>query len=202
MAKRDTVKQRLEYWLEELVDWREILPADEYRARYRRKIADCRDWKPVDRAAQYFGLDPADPTDLKVLLRLLAHVVFGEPKKRGRKKGSDKWGGERYFTLGARLHELETKAGSRLSDSQAARKLVEDYTEYGREWTTLRQRLPKARLEFALANIDVDAELLAAIKKAEGYGQEGGKEEVLGRTAAATRPHTAELMRALFPRRK
>jgi hypothetical protein len=149
MAKRDQVKERLEFWREEFNDWRELRPT-EFKT-WKQGIVEggC---KPMNRAAEYFGLDPADPTDSAVLLRILVDVVFGEPKKQGRKKGSGKWSTRKpYFRLGRRLHDLQAKRKSPMSDSEAARRLIELYPdEYGRDqWVTLRQRLPKAREVFA-----------------------------------------------------
>jgi hypothetical protein len=152
MAKRDKVAERLEEVLETLDDHRECLSPERFKAWCHYQYAEPAEWKPEERAAKYFGLDPADPTDSKVLLRLLAYVVFPKPKKQGRKKGGNKWNVERFVTLGSRLHDLETKARRRFSDSAAAKELLKLYPEYGsnRQWLTLRQWLPEARERFAL----------------------------------------------------
>ena len=56
------------------------------------------------KAAEYFRLDPKNPTERERLLYKLADVVFGPDGKRGRPKGSNtSWGNT---PRGNRLHIL------------------------------------------------------------------------------------------------
>src|SRR5262249_4550431 len=149
MSKRDQVKKRLEQIRKSLDRARQS--PDEMK-KWRRQFLGRPDWKPMERAAAYFGLDPSDESDRTVLLRALTYVLFPKSKK-GRPKGSDYWNPKRLFKLGSLLYELERKSGP-LSDSDAARKLIKKHPEYGigDQWVSLRQRLPEARGVFLLYN--------------------------------------------------
>jgi hypothetical protein len=147
--RRNLVKERLKYHKERFDDWREKLSAEQFRSQLE-EIAEGPPSPALRRAAEFFGLDSTDPVDSGVLLDVLADAAFYESKK-GRKKGSNQWTTERLLTLGFRLHELEKAAGSRISYSEAAKKIKNDYSDYKylRE-RVIRERLPDAREVFEL----------------------------------------------------
>jgi hypothetical protein len=151
MAKRDRVKQRLEYWREHL-DSGFPHPSDSRLAalpdrliKYLRFTGGGADPGSLKRAAEYFGLNPAHKDESDVLLRILADVVFAKPAK-GRPTGST-WDEDRLSKLGHHLHDLEKRLG-RLSDTEAAKELVKMRDYKNQKWESLRQRLPAARDEF------------------------------------------------------
>jgi hypothetical protein len=151
MAKRDRVKQRLEYWRERLdsgfphpSDSRLAALPDELIKYFRFKGGGA-DPGSLKRAAEYFGLNPEDKNQSDMLLHILADVVFAKPAK-GRPTGST-WDEDRLSELGQHLHNLEKRVG-RLSDTEAAKKLVKVRDYKNQKWESLRQRLPAARDAF------------------------------------------------------
>ena len=52
-------------------------------------------------AADCFQLDPAKPLHQRILLLILAHVVFGKGRRRGRVKESKNWTTLRWHQLAA-----------------------------------------------------------------------------------------------------
>jgi hypothetical protein len=66
-----------------------------------------------------FRLDPANPLHQRILLLILAHVVFGAGRKRGRAKDSKNWTDIKYYYLAALYIEIKSKQ-PKLSDSKIA----------------------------------------------------------------------------------
>ena len=66
-----------------------------------------------------FRLDPANPLHQRILLLILAHVVFGVGRKRGRAKDSKNWTDIKYHHLAALYIEIKSKQ-PKLSDSKIA----------------------------------------------------------------------------------
>ena len=105
---------------------------------------------PLKKAAYAFELDPKDPHDAAILLRILAQLVFSHGK-RGRPRATLKWTPPREDKLGHHLYLLrQEKPGIKLTAAAKAMKLrwpkeYADSTE-----TTLRQRMHAAyqRLEY------------------------------------------------------
>src|SRR5262245_32075736 len=130
MAKRDRVKDRLEFYL------RDVWACRGCPERWRTAIMDPGSLK---RAAEYFDLNHEGTADLIALAHILADVVFGKPE-RGRPKD----GGDRLLKLGLHLHYLQQRVG-RLDDTAAAKALVETRDYKAQQWESLRKKLPAAR---------------------------------------------------------
>jgi hypothetical protein len=56
-----------------------------------------------------FRLDPENPLQQRLLLLILAHVVFGKPRKRGRAKDSKAWTTLKNHQLAALYLDLKGK---------------------------------------------------------------------------------------------
>jgi hypothetical protein len=93
-------------------------------------------------AFKQLDLDAKKPAHRELLLAILADIVFGPPKRAGRRRGSAPW--EAKLLPLALLHaELIAKEGP-VSDSQAAREISANHKEY-QSAETIRRHLPKAR---------------------------------------------------------
>jgi hypothetical protein len=66
-----------------------------------------------------FRLDPTNRLHQRILLLILAHVVFGKGRKRGRAKDSKNWTTIKYHRLAALYIEIKSKQ-PKLSDSKIA----------------------------------------------------------------------------------
>jgi hypothetical protein len=138
--KKDAM-QRLAEWRTGLRYWRST---DRSMEAYRRFAVERTD--ALSRACKYFELDPDNPKDAGVLLRVLAEVVF-EVKESKRPKGTMKWGGGRLFQLFIHWAILVERGKRKLSDSRAAVEIRKRYpAEYAHiDAKSLRKRLPVAR---------------------------------------------------------
>lgn len=140
----DGIKDRLVRQREWFDDYRELLPAAEFKAKYSAWANSA--GPALKRAGDYFGLDPSIQLDATVLLRVLAHAVFGEIKK-GRKKGTNNWSSAKYLRLGGQFEELK-KAHPSIRDNKAAEKICDSYRGEYASAELVRRRLPRARLLF------------------------------------------------------
>jgi hypothetical protein len=75
-----------------------------------------------------FRLDPANPLHQRILLLILAHVVFGVGRKRGRAKDSKNWTDIKYYYLAALYIEIKSKQ-PKLSDSKIAEVIAKMWRE-------------------------------------------------------------------------
>ena len=75
-----------------------------------------------------FRLDPANPLHQRILLLILAHVVFGVGRKRGRAKDSKNWTNIKYHRLAALYIEIKSKQ-PKLSDSKIAEVIAKRWRE-------------------------------------------------------------------------
>jgi hypothetical protein len=75
-----------------------------------------------------FRLDPANPLHGRILLLILAHVVFGVGGKRGRAKDSKNWTNLKYHRLAALYIEIKSKQPE-LSDSKIAEVIAKRWRE-------------------------------------------------------------------------
>jgi hypothetical protein len=57
----------------------------------------------LDAAAQFFGLDLSDSRERDLLLRLFAEAIFGRGR-RGRRKDSKSWNGDKLIDLALCRH--------------------------------------------------------------------------------------------------
>jgi hypothetical protein len=98
----------------------------------------------LKKAAAAFGLDPKDPHDAAILLRILAQLVFSDGK-RGRPPNTSKWIHPREYDLGYHFHLLrQEKPRIKLTAAAKAIKLrwPKEYADSSE--TTLRQRMRAA----------------------------------------------------------
>jgi hypothetical protein len=70
-----------------------------------------------------FRLDPENPLQQRLLLLILAHVVFGKPRKRGRAKDSKAWTTLKNHQLAALYLDLKGKQ-PQLSDNKLAEQIA------------------------------------------------------------------------------
>jgi hypothetical protein len=107
-------------------------------------------------AAKQFDLDLANPIERAVLLRVLADLLFGPRRKKGRPLHSKKWTGTRLSQLARDCEEVK-KDRPKLSDAKAAiiikKRHPERYEDTSSEM--MRQRLPEA-LAKGLEDTDPD----------------------------------------------
>ena len=75
-----------------------------------------------------FRLDPANPLHQRILLSILAHVVFGVSRKRGRAKDSKNWTNIKFHRLAALYIEIKSKQ-PKLSDSKIAEVIAKRWRE-------------------------------------------------------------------------
>src|SRR5262245_59550848 len=160
MAKRDQVKNRLEYYQREKFFLQEARACPE---RWRESVQDpawrkklIADPSSLKRAAEYYGLNSEDTADLTALVLILADVVFGKWAEPGRPRGD----GDALLRLGLYLYDLEKQTG-RLSDTAAAKRLCEMPGYRGPVWESLRKQLPAARRKVE----EVRAEFRVPIEK-------------------------------------
>jgi hypothetical protein len=108
-----------------------------------------REPKSVAAAAQYLRLDPHDARQREALLYLLADVIFGQPAKKGRPKGSKpSWGSSRLLTLG-NIYDAMKYDNPKLSDTKIAELIKNKCPEFKHdEPEQIRQRLRPAHEEF------------------------------------------------------
>jgi hypothetical protein len=92
---------------------RAMLGRDYYGADVLKMACDCFQLRDG------FRLDPANPLHQRILLLILAHVVFGAGRKRGRAKDSKNWTDIKYYHLAALYIEIKSKQ-PKLSDSKIA----------------------------------------------------------------------------------
>jgi hypothetical protein len=92
---------------------RAMLGRDYYGADVLKMACDCFQLRDG------FRLDPANPLHQRILLLILAHVVFGVGRKRGRAKDSKNWTDIKYYHLAALYIEIKSKQ-PKLSDSKIA----------------------------------------------------------------------------------
>ena len=92
---------------------RAMLGRDYYGADVLKMACDCFQLRDG------FRLDPANPLHQRILLLILAHVVFGVGRKRGRAKDSKNWTDIKYHHLAALYIEIKSKQ-PKLSDSKIA----------------------------------------------------------------------------------
>ena len=100
----------------------------------------------LTKAAQFFGLDLANPVETAILLRLLAYLLFGPKRKKGRPLHSKKWTGRRLFQLALDCEEIK-KDRPKLSDAKAANIIKKQHPKRYEDTSSemMRQRLPEAR---------------------------------------------------------
>src|SRR5262245_26210004 len=137
-------KQRVQ---KELKGWRNHLElfrakrSEEYRA-YLAELAGGPAPRRLARAGEYFGLNPTDPIESAVLLRILSDVLF--PKK-GRRKGTKEWDTERLLFLAEQVKWLEAKH-PRWNDSRLAQEIHEKMSPgFYKSRHAVRQKLSTAR---------------------------------------------------------
>jgi hypothetical protein len=146
MADHEAIKKRKELWKSVLQTMHGNLP----RAGFSNLAAT--NTNQLKAAANYFDLDLENGTECAVLLRVLADIAFNK-KNPGRKKGSKSWPAARFFVLGYHENLLRQENPSLSGNERIAKKLKERYPDQFRHdsLTTLRQRLPAARREYARA---------------------------------------------------
>ena len=98
----------------------------------------------LQEAADAFNLDPDSEWHREILVRVLAHLMFGQGK-RGRPPMTLKWAPPREYDLGMHFNELKREKPN-IKYSQAAKLIKHRYRkEYADcSETTLRQRMPGA----------------------------------------------------------
>ena len=139
-----------------------------YRVDYNReydpekfKIFAKQNTRALLKAARQFNIDLANPIETAVLLRILALLLFGPERKKGRPLNSKKWNRLRLTQLAIDCEKIK-KDRPRLSDAKAAvvikRRYPERYEDTSSEM--MRQRLPQARGEIEKHRFEmgVDAE--------------------------------------------
>ena len=99
----------------------------------------------LERAAQFFGLNPLHETNLLLVAHLLAEIIFSKPR-RGRRWASKVWDGPRLHRLMVKYEWLKKKNPA-LNDTEAAEILsrYHEFKEYRRNPNTIRQKLPRVR---------------------------------------------------------
>jgi hypothetical protein len=70
-----------------------------------------------------FRLDPESPLQQRLLLLILAHVVFGRGRKRGRAKDSKNWTSLKWHQLAALYLEMRSEH-PKLSDNKIAERIA------------------------------------------------------------------------------
>ena len=101
---------------------RAMLGRDYYGADVLKMACDCFQLRDG------FRLDPANPLHQRILLLILAHVVFGVGRKRGRAKDSKNWTDIKYHRLAALYIEIKSKQ-PKLSDSKIAEVIASRWRE-------------------------------------------------------------------------
>jgi len=116
------------------------LPSDEYIG----GTLYC-DPTSLQRAAEFFGLNPTLESDLCLLALLLAEELFGK-RRRGPKSGNQAWDAKRFLEL-ARLYEEFKREWPRVSDTEIAEVIsrAPEFKEYRSNPDLIRKRLPEAK---------------------------------------------------------
>lgn len=135
MPKKDAATKRL-------AKWREIV--DALRHPFGLTNLDCEIVElpggigALRQASEYFGFDPENPSDNRLLLRILANVCF-PPRRR-----KNKWDEFAYVFL-ARCFEASSNQHEGISDNKAA--VLIQQSPFFRYPTpdAIRRRLPEAR---------------------------------------------------------
>jgi hypothetical protein len=111
----------------------------------------------LQRAAEAVGLDPHNEWHCEILVRILAHLMFGEGK-RGRPKHTTKWDAQRGFDLGHHFHLVQQER-PKIKFSEAAKAIKLRWPEVyaGCSEMTLRQRVHDAYLWFKDMKEEMDA---------------------------------------------
>jgi hypothetical protein len=106
--------------------------------------------KSLQKAFAFFELDAARPNHHELLIVALADACFGR-EKVGRPKGSLRWTPAALFTLALHENEVRKMDLTISSNQQAAERIREQFPDFYRTFEShqLRQRLPRARQEFA-----------------------------------------------------
>lgn len=140
---RNETAARLAYW-REILDTIRSEPPSRY-ARYLYKSFSKKRAPALSKAANYFGLDIATRTDARILLRILASVIF-ETQEKNRPAGSKKWDAVRLFQLCIH-HKLIEKENPRISGGKAAEEIKKRFPRHYQHDgpATIRQRLLAAR---------------------------------------------------------
>jgi hypothetical protein len=73
-----------------------------------------------------FRLDPENPLQQRLLLLILAHVVFGKGRKRGRAKNSENWTSSKRHRLCALYIDIKGKQ-PRLSNTKIAERIANSW---------------------------------------------------------------------------
>jgi hypothetical protein len=106
---------------------------------------------PLEMAEDFFDLDASKPDEARMLLLMLADVIF-RARKKGRREKSRGWDRKRLYQLGSHRNELE-KAKPGISDSAAAAEIKNRFSEYRHvQIETLRQRMARAKDVFRIVN--------------------------------------------------
>jgi hypothetical protein len=116
------------------------LPSDEYIG----GTLYC-DPTSLQRAAEFFGLNPTLESDLCLLALLLAEELF-DKRRRGRKSGNKAWDARRFLEL-AHLYEEFKREWPRASDEEVAEVISREpeFKEYRSNPDLIRKRLPEAK---------------------------------------------------------
>ena len=139
MAKRRKISRKR---IEDIRQW--LLEAsDERLERYTSVIP-----KSLQMAAASFHLDPESERHREILVRVLAHLMFGRGK-RGRPPMTLKWHPGREIDLGFHFSELKREKPN-IKYSEAAKIIMQRYRkEYADcKVSALRQRMPAAYASF------------------------------------------------------
>jgi hypothetical protein len=115
--------------------------------------------KSLAKAAEYFQLDPKNPTGRERLLYKLADVVFGPDGKKGRPKNTKTyWDSRRLCDLGA-IYRKKRSENPKLSKAKIAKLIKDEHKEFKNDDAEqIRQRLRAADREFSLWHDDHDAD--------------------------------------------
>jgi hypothetical protein len=146
MAK-NKAKKRLAGWDHRLWEMRAFLfsTTEEFDDWCREARSTDVSGKALSRAAKFFHLDLKKPAHQKILLFILADILFGDPDRMGRPK---KWQGQTYQLIRDRTQA--TNGDESISDVKAAEMMKQQFRERYRhdQPETLRKRLSAARREF------------------------------------------------------
>ena len=94
---------------------------------YAEHVLKC-DPRALEEAAQLVGLVHTHPPHLSILVRFLAHELFG--RKRGKKKGKpDWWNADRVHALISKYCEIKSR-NPKLADEKIADQIAEEDPEF------------------------------------------------------------------------
>jgi hypothetical protein len=97
----------------------------------------------IDTARECFHLDLENPCHERMLLFILAHVVFGRGQKRGRRRRSENWDSLKDYRLAVVYLELKSKNPT-LSTSTIANTIAKS-KEFRASGDIIRKRLSRLR---------------------------------------------------------